>query len=138
MIRRTFRATSSPDQSRGLAREVVAFLAGYIADQNVLHDLDIMLTEACANVVRHAYGEGEGGLEVRLRAELGTFVDLEIVDWGEGFGEGARFENPGPESEGGRGLFIISMLSDAVEIRTNGGENILAIHKQIGKNAWKT
>ncbi|QLA16766.1 ATP-binding protein [Desulfolutivibrio sulfoxidireducens] len=138
MISRTFRATSLPEQSRGLAKEVVGFLNEYISDSNILHDLDIMLTEACANVVRHAYGGVEGVLEVRLRVEPGVFVDLEIVDWGRGFGDGARFENPGPESEGGRGLFIISMLSDVVEVRTDGLENIVAIRKQIGKNAWKS
>jgi serine/threonine-protein kinase RsbW len=138
MIRRTFRATSAPEQSRGVAREVVGFLSAYLSDGNILHDLDIMLTEACANVVRHAYGDAEGSLEVRLSVEPGVFVDLEIVDWGSGFGQGARFENPGPESEGGRGLFIISMLSDAVEVKTRGLENIVAIHKRIGKNAWKT
>ncbi len=83
---------------------MVGFLSAYLSDGNILHDLDIMLTEACANVVRHAYGDAEGSLEVRLSVEPGVFVDLEIVDWGSGFGQGARFENPGPESEGAGGF----------------------------------
>lgn len=138
MIRRVFEAQSAPEQSRALAREVVAFLSGHLADANILHDLDIMLTEACANVARHAYRGQVGRLEVRLRVTPGDCVDLEIVDWGYGFGGPVRFVNPSPESEGGRGLFIISRLSDAVAVRTEGRENIVAIHKKIGRTAWKS
>ncbi len=138
MIRRTFAAQSAPEQSRGLAREVVGFLGQYLSDHNILHDLDIMLTEACANVARHAYRGGEGRLEVRLALVPGECVDLEIVDWGHGFDGPVRFENPSPEAEGGRGLFIISRLSDAVAVRSEGQENIVAIHKKIGKTAWKS
>jgi len=138
MICRTFEANSAPEQSRGLAREVVAFLGAYLSDANILHDLDIMLTEACANVARHAYRGREGRLEVRLCVTPGECVDLDIVDWGGGFDGPVRFENPSPEAEGGRGLFIISRLSDAVAVRTEGKENIVAIHKHIGRPAWKS
>jgi serine/threonine-protein kinase RsbW len=138
MICRTFHANSVPEQSRGLAREVVGFLCAYLSDTNILHDLDIMLTEACANVARHAYRGGEGRLEVRLCVTPGDSVDMEVVDWGGGFDGPVRFVNPAPEAEGGRGLFIISRLSDAVAVRTEGRENIVAIHKKIGKSAWKT
>ncbi|KUG29019.1 putative anti-sigma factor [hydrocarbon metagenome] len=138
MIRRIFEAPSAPEQSRGLAREVVGFLGNHLSDTNILHDLDIMLTEACANVARHAYGGGEGRLEVRLALVPGESVDLEIVDWGRGFDGPVRFVNPEPEAEGGRGLFIISRLSDAVAVRSEGRENIVAIHKKIGKTSWKS
>ncbi len=138
MIDRVFKTRSTPKESRQLAKDVVEFLAGFIADGDALHDMDIMLTEACANVVRHAYDGDSGELEVRVRVSPGESVELEVVDWGCGFDEEVRFENPGPESEGGRGMFIISMLSDSCEVRKLRGENILFIHKDIGRPQWKS
>ncbi len=138
VIRRVFRAISHPGDSRRLAKEVVDFLGGYLADTDALHDLDIILTEACANVCRHAYGGDPGNLEVRLSLEPGKWVELEIVDWGKGFGENIRFENPGPESEGGRGLYIMCMLSTACRVSRVGRENVVFIHKDIGASRWKS
>ncbi len=137
MIEHIVNSQSAPYEGRRLAKELVDYFSKYIADGEILHDLDIILTEACANVVRHAYGDDVGRLEVRTRVEPGAWIEIEIVDWGGGFGEDVRFENPGPDSEGGRGMFIISMLVDVCEVRESEGENIMFIHKDIGKHKWK-
>ena len=137
VIRKVFKTISYPGDSRRLAREVVDYLAGHIADADALHDLDIILTEACANVCRHAYGGSPGPLEVRLAVTPGQGVELEVVDWGKGFGSGVRFENPGPDSEGGRGLYIMRMLSNACQVLRRDGENVVVIHKDIGAAQWK-
>jgi len=121
VIRRCFKTNSSPRESRMLAKQAVEYLSTLIADGEALHDIDIMLTEACANVVRHAYGGKSGKLEVRLFVSPGEWVEIQVVDWGSGFQDGVRFENPGPDSEGGRGMFIISMLSNACEVRQDEG-----------------
>lgn len=138
VIRKVFETISLPGDSRRLAKEVVDYLAGYLADADALHDLDIILTEACANVCRHAYGGAAGRLQVRLTVNPGHFVELEIVDWGKGFASDARFENPGPDSEGGRGLYIMRMLSSDCQVHRRGGENVVFIHKDIGKARWKS
>ncbi len=135
---RVFSTRSTPGASRELAREAVAAIAEFVSDPDVLHDLDIVLTEACANVSRHAYGGGEGPLEVRLRVNPGQDVRLEVVDWGKGFGKGVRFENAAPDSECGRGMFIICKLSDTCELKQRGRENVLSITKQIKEESWKT
>ena len=135
---RVFSTRSTPGASRELAREAVAAIGEFVSDPDVLHDLDIVLTEACANVSRHAYGGGEGPLEVRLRVNPGADVRLEVVDWGKGFGKGVRFENAAPDSECGRGMFIICKLSDTCELKQRGRENVLSITKQIKEESWKT
>ena len=137
VIRKVFRTISHPGDSRRLAKEVVDYLAGHITDADALHDLDIILTEACANVCRHAYGGRPGPLEVRLTLLSGQWVELEVVDWGKGFGAAVRFENPGPDSEGGRGLYIMRMLSSACRVLRRDGENVVFIHKDIGAARWK-
>ncbi len=137
VIRKVFRAISHPGDSRRLAKEVVDHLSGYLADADALNDVDIILTEACANVCRHAYGGAPGALEVRLAVMPGQWIELEIVDWGKGFAPDLRFENPGPDAEGGRGLFIMRMLSSDCRVSRRGGENVVFIHKDMGKSRWK-
>lgn len=138
VTRKVFRTESHPGDSRRLAKDVVDYLAAFLADGDVLHDLDIILTEACANVCRHAYGGQPGPLEVRLAVSPGAWIELEIVDWGKGFGDDVRFENPGPDAEGGRGLYIMRMLANDCQVRRENGENVVFIHKDIGAPRWKT
>lgn len=135
---RTLRAVSSPQASRGLAKEAVAYVAQYVDDPDVLHDLDIVLTEACANVTRHAYAESEGPMEVRVRILPGQSVEVEVADWGKGFARPVSFENAAPESECGRGMFIICKLTDSCEFKRRGRENSLRVVKNIRKELWKT
>jgi len=60
-----------------------------------------------------------------------------VVDWGKGFGNSISFENAPPESECGRGMFIICKLSDSCELTMRGRENVLRVVKQIRKDLWK-
>lgn len=138
LLTRVFKAQSSPSASRGLAKEAVTAVASHVSDPDILHDLDIVLTEACANVTRHAYNGGEGPMEVRLRLHPGSSVEIEVADWGKGFGDGVSFENAAPDSECGRGMFIICKLSDSCELKRRAGENVLRVVKNIRKDLWKT
>jgi len=77
-------------------------------------DLELALTEACANVVRHA--TGADGIEVRLDvAEDRCAID--VADNGAGFDADA-VADPQPGSERGRGLFLIKALSDNVRMQS--------------------
>ena len=79
-------------------------------------DLEIALTEACANVVKHAAGADR--FEVRLDvAEDRCAID--VLDNGAGFDASAVDETmPGAISERGRGLFLIKALSDNVRMHS--------------------
>jgi serine/threonine-protein kinase RsbW len=79
-------------------------------------DLEIALTEACANVIKHAAGADM--LEVRLDvAEDHCAID--VLDNGTGFDAGrAATDAPDAESERGRGLFLIKALSDNVRLHS--------------------
>jgi serine/threonine-protein kinase RsbW len=82
-------------------------------------DLEIALTEACANVVKHAAGADR--FEVRLDvAEDRCAID--VLDNGSGFdpgaGDGDGDASPAADSERGRGLFLIKALSDNVRMHS--------------------
>ena len=85
-----------------------------VPDQ-LLSDIKLAVTEACTNVVIHAYPEGEGPMEVR--AVLGD-DELSVVVRDEGRGVVPRADSPGL----GLGLPLIATLSESLELGTGPDE----------------
>jgi anti-sigma regulatory factor (Ser/Thr protein kinase) len=116
-------------------------LSGYLeelgAGSEAVGDVILALDEACANVVRHAFPDGEG--EYRLVADLTCDeIVFEIVDSGVGFDP---FEETGvgvdPEATSGRGLRLIRQLMTAVEVespRPTGGTRV-RMRKELNRNS---
>ena len=87
-----------------------------------LADLKLALTEACSNSVRHAYGDGEGHVDISFELREDRLI-VEVADDGTGFE--AADEVTGEDemlTEGGLGIAIIRSIADEVEIggRANG------------------
>jgi serine/threonine-protein kinase RsbW len=79
-------------------------------DAQTLSDIRLAVTEACTNVVVHAYPDGrEGTLEVL--ATLGG-EQLTVVVRDEGRGISARTDSPGL----GLGLPLIASLAESVQL----------------------
>jgi anti-sigma regulatory factor (Ser/Thr protein kinase) len=101
----------------GVVRQALAGVADALDfDASVLADMKMAVTEACTNVVVHAY-DGEGMLEVEMLAgEDG--LTIVVRDHGLGI-------QPRPAREGapalGLGLPLIAALSDAFELRGSAG-----------------
>ena len=95
---------------------------------DTLADLKLALTEATSNSVRHAYGDGEGHVEISFELREDRLV-VEVSDDGGGFEPSAGLGNgtPDPElSEGGLGIAIIRSIADELEIGAgpNGGSRL--------------
>jgi serine/threonine-protein kinase RsbW len=109
----------------GLTRLALAGLArlGSMSDE-VLADLQLAVTEACTNSVRHAYGDRVGAVEIRYELFADRVV-VEVSDDGPGFAPPVEteFDAAGELNEGGLGIAIIRAVSDEVEIgkRDGGG-----------------
>jgi anti-sigma regulatory factor (Ser/Thr protein kinase) len=103
-------------ESVGLARTAIAAMAGGLGMQEpALGDLRTIVSEACANVVRHAYPGGGGSFDVEALADEGALT-IVVRDFGQGIQP--RFRN---EQESLRlGLGLISSLSSHFEI--SGGQ----------------
>jgi serine/threonine-protein kinase RsbW len=111
-----------PAQSRYLvlARLGIAGIAPVARlAEDVLADLKLAVTEACANAVRHAYAEDEEGA-VRLRLTLdGTALTIEVADDGRGIETGSIApRDPSSLPEAGMGLSIIRAVVDELEIES--------------------
>jgi serine/threonine-protein kinase RsbW len=86
-----------------------AFAEALDLPADMVSDMRLAATEACTNVVRHAYHDGEGPIDVAVRPNGGR-LDLIVSDHGEGMG-------PSPDVAGpGLGLPLIAALADSVEI----------------------
>ena len=86
-----------------------------------LADLKLALTEACSNSVRHAYGDGDGHVDISFELRDDRLI-VEVADDGAGFEHDAEPTNGDEElSEGGLGIAIIRSIADEVEI--GGGPN---------------
>jgi anti-sigma regulatory factor (Ser/Thr protein kinase) len=84
-------------------------------------DVGLAVTEACANVVRHAYPDGPGDLRCRV-ALRGDEVVVVVSDWGCGVGA-ASFQ-PGL----GLGLGLMDRVADAMLISRSDGETAVTLH----------
>jgi serine/threonine-protein kinase RsbW len=102
-----------------LALTGIARLRAEPLSQEVLGDLKLALTEACTNSVRHAYGDGDGLVEILYELHDDRLV-VEVTDHGEGFEPapgGGAVVTEAELAEGGLGIAIIEALADELEIR---------------------
>jgi anti-sigma regulatory factor (Ser/Thr protein kinase) len=103
-------------ESVGLARAAVAAMArGLGMPEPALGDLRTIVSEACGNVVRHAYPGGGGSFDVEALAD-GEALKIVVRDFGQGIQP--RFRNE--QGSLRLGLGLISSLSSHFEI--SGGQ----------------
>ncbi len=89
------------------------FAASVGADDKLIADLRLAVNEACANVVRHAYVGGDGGMKVEARP-IGDYLVVVVHDRGQGVSLPST--NPGA----GLGLPMAKALSDSIEVLDHG------------------
>lgn len=103
---------SSLPENVGLAREVLAGLAETVSlSREQYDDMRTAVTEACNNVVQHAYEDEQGPLEMELRL-LRDAVEVVVRDQGIGMSDGAA------EAAGDLdiGLPVMLALADRLEV----------------------
>jgi anti-sigma regulatory factor (Ser/Thr protein kinase) len=92
-------------------RHVLSAVAdAYGLPDAVQEDLRLAVTEACTNVVRHAYAGGDGPIEVAVCPHENA-LEVVVADRGRGIA-------PNPHAGGaGLGLPLIAALTDSMEIQ---------------------
>lgn len=104
-------ALAARAENIAIVRHVLGGLGeAYKLSEEKLSDIRLAVTEACANVVVHAYPDGqEGRMEVVATMAEETLTVL-VRDWGCGIG-------PRPDSPGlGLGLSLIAALAESVQL----------------------
>jgi serine/threonine-protein kinase RsbW len=99
-----------------LVRNVICTLAeGIGMPSQRVEDIKLAVTEACTNVVRHAYPRRVGMLDVATKSTAGI-LDVVVTDQGSGLRSEAG------RSAAGLGLPLMAAVAQEFEIgRTRGG-----------------
>ncbi len=112
--------------ARGLVRQALEYL-GVVADG--MEEVLLALSEACANVVRHAAEHDEYQVDVTID---GHVCRITVLDDGAGFDPAAVAERPASPLDGGRGLVLMRALVDRLDFReTEDGRHGVVLEKQL-------
>jgi len=113
---------SMPARPEGVAvvRQALAGMADALdVDAIVLADMKMAVSEACTNVVVHAYDDSDGVIEVDMMSDENGLT-IRVRDYGSGI---QPHSNPSRDVPAlGLGLPLIAALSDAFELRGSAGQ----------------
>jgi serine/threonine-protein kinase RsbW len=85
-------------------------------------DIELALTEACSNVLRHATGdEDEYSVDVEITEGR---CEIRVLDTGRGFDYSA-LRNAKESAESGRGIQLMQALTDTVNFESRPGSGML-------------
>lgn len=102
------------------------------APREIVSDLKLAVTEACTNVIQHAYGgdASAGEIFVRYTVEPGMLA-VEVEDTGSGFELDAPPGGHDRNGGGGNGLMIIRVLTDELSVSSAGTGTRVAFVKRF-------
>jgi serine/threonine-protein kinase RsbW len=111
-----------PARPEGVAvvRQALAGMADALDfDAGVLADMKMAVSEACTNVVVHAYEDSDGVIEVDMTADdIG--LTIRVRDYGSGIQPHVNRSREVPAL--GLGLPLIAALSDSFELHGSAGQ----------------
>ena len=98
--------------------------------EDTISDIEIALTEACSNVLKHADGEEE--YEVSCGID-GTMCLIEVIDRGVGFDSTATgLSEAALTAENGRGIQLMRALVDNVRFENSAQDGtVVHLEKQL-------
>lgn len=115
--------------TREATRTLYLFLSQLGVAEDELQAWELIAAEATNNAVEYATGEALK-LPVEMIVEVSpTQVELRVLDHTPGFDLPETFELPDPMAEGGRGLFLMSTLSNSLDYLRSRTQNCLVIRK---------
>jgi serine phosphatase RsbU (regulator of sigma subunit)/anti-sigma regulatory factor (Ser/Thr protein kinase) len=114
-------------------RAAVQAVRGFLAEEGWgegdLMSFELALAEACNNAIEYATGAGrDQPIMVEVLSDASQ-VEFSIHDHTPGFDWPEKLELPSPESESGRGLWLIASLMNYAGYFRGRGENILVLRK---------
>jgi len=137
VAKKEFSLTSSYDDVADISKDIRTFCENNKVMSKVCDEIEICITEALNNVIKHSY-KGESGKKIDVIVnKKKKLLEIEILDTGE-----ARksFDKPtldfDPEDieslpEGGMGLFIIEEIMNETHYRITDGKNIFTMRKYL-------
>ena len=140
---------SSPANLALVRKKIEKFCHDCGLDVPACEEMGLVVNEALANVIRHAYhGETDKPVEVSAEPWNGG-VEISIRDWGTGHDPSVNpLKEPDPLTPGGLGLICLKKLTDEarfeaqtdgmklVLIRTSSGSKATQPHDPERRKGW--
>jgi len=126
-----FDLTSEPKHIAGVRKAVEAFGLSAGLGPGAIADLGLVVNEALANVIRHAY-QGRAGQPISVSVDCDpSQVTVRIRDWGNGVNPAALPPREhDPATPGGLGLICLRTLMDRAEFTPQPDGMLLTISKR--------
>ncbi|HVV73119.1 MAG TPA: ATP-binding protein [Verrucomicrobiae bacterium] len=124
------RSVVDVSEVRDLAKSVRGYLLQHGCASTTVAECELALVEACNNALQYAPVAG-GNRKVEVEACCSDEqVELRIVDHTAGFDWPSQATLPGPESERGRGIFLIQAAMDSTRYVPGPKGNTLVLRKK--------
>lgn len=145
-LRMTVVIPSSTEYLRFLAAVVKEFCRQAIGqapagEEQFYFNIELVMTEAVVNSIRHAYGGSAGPVELELEWS-GERLTMRVADYGSPFTDfdtyaAREIDELDPMSTSGRGIIIIRSLMDQVSYSSDphSGRNVMEMVKSFPANA---
>lgn len=99
-----------------------------------MNQVQVASEEALVNVIRYAYPDKDGSVEITYNAKEGKGLVIQIIDWGVPFDP---LSLPEPDIDapiedrevGGLGIYMMRNIMDEVSYEREGDRNILTLVK---------
>lgn len=119
------------DDSLPVVRQALRSLGEMVgAEPEALEDAELAVTEACANVIEHAYPGAGGGVEVTLCPGAGG-IEVSVRDFGRGMPDASELA----DRASGYGLALIGGIASRLDVRHDDGGTELAMDFEL-QSSW--
>jgi len=113
-----------------LSRAIEQFCADVGFDAKAAGEVGLVVNEAVANIIRHAY-RGAAGKPIVVDADFAdSTVRIRLRDWGSGEDPSLRPEKTDPLTPGGLGLVCMRRLMDELKFEPQKDGMLLVMSKK--------
>ncbi|MCX7816835.1 MAG: ATP-binding protein [Syntrophales bacterium] len=130
---------ASMDCLENLMNVISSWLVENGINQDGVYRVQLAVEEAVVNVIRHAYKESKGEVELRAKLEDDDRVIIEIIDMGVPF-DVCSLPDPdlsckkiSERKTGGLGVLLMRRMAESLSYRRKGNKNILTLTLNLRK-----
>jgi serine/threonine-protein kinase RsbW len=131
------RDAASVPLARTVASDVLRTV-GFVRDE--IHDVELALSEACGNVIRHSHVGDAYEVHLKVRGDV---VSIDVEDKGPGFPDrmiSGADDEAGGDAEAGRGILLMRALVDELRFERADGDGsivrmVRTLHPEAGSPA---
>ena len=122
-LEKKFRLHGNSEELAAVRSDLKELLLDWGLADKWIEDFILAVQETLTNVIRHAYENKGGTIEVLLR-NGSDCVEIVVEDQGKSF-DRSKVKEPElpPRKPGGMGLYLIKRLMDEVQYKSSGNKN---------------